>query len=189
MPYRKSPIHLDHIYHIYNRGVDKNNIFFQKSDWINFYFKMQKYFKPEYVSVLAYCLMQNHFHLLIYAHSDQFVSKALQPFFVSYVTTINKYQKRVGPLFQGPFKSKEVDSDESLLHLSRYIHRNPVEAGIVLNPDEWRHSSFPVYKGLRRDGFVKTDMILDIMGGLVFYEKFVEDYSSMVLDKSLTFDG
>ena len=186
MPYRKSPIQIDHIYHIYNRGVDKNNIFFGKSDWINFYLKMQRYFKPEYVSVLAYCLMHNHFHFLVYVHSDQFVSKALQPFFGSYVATINKYQKRVGPLFQGSYKSKEVDSEESLLHLSRYIHRNPVEAGIVMKPEDWSYSSYPVYKGLRRDAFVKTDMILAIIGGSDYYEEFVEEYSDKELDKSLT---
>jgi REP element-mobilizing transposase RayT len=188
MPYRKSPIQIDQIYHLYNRGVDKNNIFFQKSDWEHFYHKMQYYFKPKHVSVLAYCLMPNHFHLLIEVHSEQLISKVLQPFFASYVTSVNKYHQRVGPLFQGPFKSKEVDSDQSLIHLSRYIHRNPVEAGIITDINEWRYSSYPVYSGQKNDEFIKTDLILSIMGGVILYEKFVLDYSKNELDKNLTID-
>lgn len=188
MPYRKSPIQIDYIYHLYNRGVDKNNIFFHKSDWEYFTLKMHHYFKPEHVSILAYCLMPNHYHLLVDVHTDQFITKVLHPFFASYVISVNKYQNRVGPLFQGPYKAKEVDSEQSLLHLSRYIHRNPVEAGLVSDPIDWSYSSYPIYSGKKDDALVNTELILSLMGGFTNYEKFVLEYSKYELDRNLTID-
>jgi len=188
MPYRKSPIQIDHIYHLYNRGVDKSKIFFRKSDWEYFILKMHHYFKPEYVSVLAYCLMPNHYHLLVDIHTEQFISKVIHPFFSSYVISVNKYQNRVGPLFQGPFKAKEIDSDESLLHLSRYIHLNPVEAGLVSHPNEWNYSSYLAYSGKKDEPFINSDLILSMMNGFTNYEKFVLEYSINELDRNLAID-
>lgn len=173
MPFRKKPIVPDKIYHIYNRGVDKRPIFLNKNDWEFFYAKMRDYFKPEHASLLAFCLMPNHYHLIVLTHSKEFSLKVMQPFMLSFVKRINKKYQRAGTLFQGPFQSKVVESEGSLLQLSRYIHLNPVKAKLVDKPEDWEYSSYRDYIGYRKNNFIRTDIILSLMGNPELYQKFV----------------
>ena len=137
----------NNIYHIYNRGVNRQNIFFQKANWVHFIKLTKKYFTPELVDVIAYCLMPNHFHFLFNVKCDNFGKKYMMPFLVSYTKSINRQENRVGPLFQGAYQAKVVDSDESVLHLSRYIHLNPLQAGLVDQAEQWMFSSYQDYLG------------------------------------------
>ena len=80
--------------------------------------------------------MPTHYHLLVYLKIDSLSKQIMQPFGLSYTKAINRQQRRVGSLFQGPFQAVWVDRDEYLLHLSRYIHVNPVTAGMVAWPED-----------------------------------------------------
>lgn len=150
-------------YHIFNRGVEKRPIFTEKRDYVRalstiFYYKHAhppvKYSKylstprdqrselneilnksPKDVTILAYCLMPNHFHFLIRQESDIGISQFLSKFSNSYTKYFNTKHTRVGPLLQGTFKAVIVDSEEQLIHLSRYIHINPVVSSIIKKTD------------------------------------------------------
>lgn len=103
--------------------------------------------------------MPNHYHLLIQATTDA-VSHAMQRFGISYTKAINKRFDRVGAVFQGAFRTKEVENDEYLLHLSRYIHLNPVRAGLVAAADEWAFSSYRDFLGLRNGTLPQPHLVL-----------------------------
>ncbi|NJL48398.1 MAG: hypothetical protein HC929_14100 [Leptolyngbyaceae cyanobacterium SM2_5_2] len=93
------------------------------------------------LDVLAYCLMPNHYHLLVQCKTQD-VSGAMMRLSVAYTKAMNRRYNRVGALFQGQFQSIGVESDEYLYHLTRYIHLNPVKAGIVAHPKDWEFSSY-----------------------------------------------
>ena len=148
-------------YHIYNRGVNYQPIFFNRGNWVFFLRRLRENLVDGAAEVIAYCLMLNHYHFLMRVQTEDFGKNVMQPFTVSYTKAINKQQGRVGPLFQGPFQAKIVKEDRYLLHLSRYIHLNPVSAGLVKNPADWEFSSYQEYTGLRAGTLPKTDLVLN----------------------------
>ena len=124
--------------------------------------------------------MPNHYHLLICIKAEHdFSRKVMQPFGTSYTKAINAQEKRVGPLFQGRFKSIHVDDEAYLLNLTRYIHRNPVDAGLVDKPQDWPYSSYLDYAGLRDGSLPKTSVILDQFESVSVYCDYVEDENGM----------
>ncbi|MCP4289087.1 MAG: transposase [Gammaproteobacteria bacterium] len=171
---RKVKLIPGHYYHVYNRGVNRGKIFFQRANWIFFLKRLRHYCQPESADILAYCQMPTHYHLLIYNKSEQFGKKVMQPFTVSYTKAVNKQQDRVGPLFQGPFQAICVDNDAYLHHLTRYIHLNPVMAGHVAHPADWEFSSYPDYIGMRNGTLPTTQWILNQFPGRQAYRDFVE---------------
>jgi REP element-mobilizing transposase RayT len=159
MPYRKFQFVAEQYYHLYNRGNNFQTIFFEQENYLYFLSLIRKYLTPEDVEVIAYCLMPNHYHLLVYLHSDD-LSKCMQPLLLAYTKAINKRFNRVGALFQGRFKGKWIDRNAYLLHLSRYIHHNPVTAGLVSKPEDWEFSSYRDYIGIRAGTLPDPDIIL-----------------------------
>jgi REP element-mobilizing transposase RayT len=141
-------------FHLYNRGVNRQEIFFAQMNYHYFLMKVEQYLMP-IVDIIAYCLMPNHYHLLICVKdtSEVFktseVSRAMMRLSVSYTKTINLLYDRVGPLFQGAFQAKMVDSEDYLWQLIGYIHLNPVESRLVDDPGDWRYSSYLLIKDLR----------------------------------------
>lgn len=144
MTARSIPNEVDAIYHIYNRGVNKERIFFSENNYEYFTYKMAYPFREKGI-ILAYCLMPNHFHLLVRITSPDFVKNGLQPFMIAYTRAINNEQDRVGPLFQGHYQSTLINEDAYLLECVKYIHLNPVKAGLVKKPQDWDHSSYRQY--------------------------------------------
>ncbi len=138
------PFEAHRFYHIYNRANGSEILFKEER---NFYFFMQKYkqhIHPQ-VSTLAYCLMPNHFHLLISTgdHKQaQGLSKSFSNMFSAYTQSYNKVYKRTGSLFQKNFKRKRVDSELYLKKLINYIHFNPVIHGFTNAPGQWKYSSY-----------------------------------------------
>ncbi len=163
-------------YHIYNRGINRQPIFFCDENWGFFIKRLREYCSPEFIDMVAYCLMPTHYHLMVYLKTDELSSKIMQPFTISYTKAVNRQQERTGPVFEGRFKALLIDKDEYLLHLSRYIHLNPVIAGRVEYPAEWMFSSYRDYIGLRQGTFPKTDFILSQFSSRQMYAKFVESY-------------
>ncbi len=133
-------------YHIYNRGTDKRKTFLKNADYKRFIVGMEIFNssyrvthafrqlvevspRPEdrLVNIVAYCLMPNHFHFLLRQVKEDGVSKFMQKLLTGYTMYFNKRYERTGVLFQGIFKSKHINTDRYLLHVSRYIHLNPLE--------------------------------------------------------------
>lgn len=169
----------DFLYHVYNRGNRKQDIFIGDRDYLKFLKKTKEYKDNFDINILAYCLMPNHFHLLLKQNSEVSVSDFMLRLGTSYAKYFNIKYDQVGSLFQGRFKAKLVESDEYLLELSRYIHRNPLEIqlstpGVELADYRW--SSYTVYLNGIKDELADTSIILD------YFEKDNSngDYSTFV---------
>jgi len=134
-------------YHVFNRGANKEKIFFGSDNYRFCLGLVDKYRKENGVSVMAFCLMPNHYHFLTCQDKGGSISKFLQSTFNSYTQAVNIQQHRSGTLFQGRAKAKRVGDDLTALHLVRYLHLNPVEAGIVDTPDAWEYSDYCVWCG------------------------------------------
>jgi REP element-mobilizing transposase RayT len=146
------------LYHITGRGNERKNIFFTKKD----YEKFREYIRSaslRYGFILhCYVLMRNHYHLVGETPKAN-ISAVMHYINTSYTTYINKKRGRSGHLFQGRYKSVLVDRDSYLLELSRYVHLNPVRAGIVEKPDKYLWSSYRAYIDSSRDDIVHRDFI------------------------------
>ena len=174
MPYRKITFRAGQVYHIFNRGVNRQPIFFCPENWGFMVRLLRRYFRPDLIDIIAYCLMPNHYHLLVCLKVDNLSRRVMQPFGVSYTKAVNKQQGRVGPVFQGPFQAVQVDGNEQLVHLSRYIHLNPVCAGLVAAPEAWAFSSYRDYVGLRQGTLPRPDDVLALFPSREAYRTFVE---------------
>jgi putative transposase len=149
----RSPRIAGETYHLYNRDVDRQEVFFERENYLFFLRRLRRHLVGQTsevleTSIIAYCLMPDQFHLLVQPHHDQ-LSRQMQRLLISYTKAINERYGRVGPLFQGQFQAVHVESSRSLTHLSRYIHLNPVTAGLVARPEEWEYSSYREYLGVR----------------------------------------
>lgn len=196
------------IYHVYNRGVEKRTIFEDEYDYrvflncfkeallppeklpktpIEFTLKgdtfkgvpkrVKNFFGA--IDLLAYCLMPNHFHLLIKQQNNRVIDSFMRSIATRYSIYFNKRYKRVGPLFQGAYKAALIVSDVYLLHLSRYIHRNPLK---IMTDLVNCYSSYAEYLGKRKIEWVKPEIILasfqptqlPFLRHINSYKKFVE---------------
>ncbi|MBM3150826.1 MAG: transposase [Chloroflexi bacterium] len=164
-------------YHIYNRGVNREPIF--RADR-NYYFLLQRFkenLPDNQVSAIAYCLMPNHYHFLLRQDGEIPISALMQAVFNSYTKAFNKAYARSGTLFEGPFRAVGVDTYEYLLHLCRYIHRNPLEAGLVNHPANWVFSNYLEWIGKRQGSLVEHEFVQENFPDPAEYEGFVLDYT------------
>lgn len=131
-------------YHIYNRGNNKEKIFFEDDNYSYFLKQFAKYLSSV-CEVYAYCLMPNHFHFFIKVIDKDNFNKGIKNFFISYSKSINKSYGRVGSLFQGRYKAVEISSDSYYTRIITYIHQNPVAAGLVKCLEDYKYSSYKAY--------------------------------------------
>lgn len=148
------------VYHVYNRGNRKQIIFNDNKDYKKYLERLREYKKKHNASVLAYCLMPNHLHLLIRQNGPQPLSLLMQRLHTSYSMHYNKRYETVGHVFQDRSYFKIVDKDEYLMHLSRYIHLNP--QGIVSKLPSYKWSSYPEYIGEIEDPIADTKFVLSM---------------------------
>jgi REP element-mobilizing transposase RayT len=132
----------DHFYHVFNRGSRSEEIFFSDANYQYFLRLIAKNASTHLVYIVAYCLMPNHYHLVLQQKVTGSISKLIQSVMTSYVQAINKKYNTNGSLFQGKAKSKLIDSDEYVLQVIRYIHLNPVSAKLVQAPEDWPFSDY-----------------------------------------------
>jgi REP element-mobilizing transposase RayT len=173
---RKTKFIAGNYYHILDRGNERKQIFFENENYLFFLRRLKTGVDKSQVKVICYCLMPNHFHLILQETGDDAISNLMMSLQISYAKAINKRYNRVGHLFQGPFKSIHIDKDEYLLHLSRYLHMNPVTAGLVVQPEEWEFSSCRDYIGLRNGRLPDTEIILSQFPDKEAYRQFVLEY-------------
>lgn len=193
----------DQIYHVFNRGVERRPTFTNKRelqralDTLKYYqysklpFKLSRFLlleenkkqevlfslKDKQIEILAYCLMPNHFHFLLKQNQENGISNFVSNFTNSYTKFFNTRNERIGPLFQGRFKAVIVESDEQLIHLSRYIHLNPVTA-FLMKPEnlaDYSWSSFPEFINLSSENITNKNIILEFFPSVSKYKQFVID--------------
>lgn len=197
-------------YHAYNRGVEKRRIFENTQDYKVFLKYLKEYLSPpslkddvkrkftvkdtvfkgvprqpnnyyKEIELISFCLMPNHFHFLIRQNNKGTMKKFLHSLLLRYSMYFNRKYSRVGPLFQGRYKAVLISKDPYLLHLSRYIHLNPLEYTKDITK---AYSSYTDYLGLRNTLWVKPDMILSFFSQAKLpelekvntYKDFVEKY-------------
>ena len=162
MSYRQAVFANDQFYHVFNRGVEKRKTFIDKRDYSRFVDSL-KYYRardqhirfsfrgriagenkpgPLFAEVVSYCLMPNHFHILLKQVNDNGITMFLSKLTNSYTKYFNTRYKRVGPLFQGSFKAVRIKSDEQLVHTCRYIHLNPLIDYLGKNIRDYAYSSY-----------------------------------------------
>jgi putative transposase len=134
------------VYHVMLRGANKQEIFHDDADNMKFLDIVKKYKKESGMRVYAWCLMNNHVHLLVREVSEE-LSATMKRIGVSYASYYNWKYQTTGHLFQDRFRSESVESRLSFLKVIRYIHQNPVKAGIASGSAEWRWSSCAAFYG------------------------------------------
>ena len=189
------------IYHIYNRGVAKQNIFRDINDYqrlldnFGYYLdgitkkkisevpkkSLRKILKTKpkkpLVDNISFCLMPNHFHLMAKQLQEGGIPQFIRDALNSYSRYFNTKYERVGPIFQGRFKAVEVKDDDQLIHLSRYIHLNPFTAGIADAPENYIWSSFKLFIENQKTRISNPKLILEIIGSPKKYREFVQNYA------------
>lgn len=152
------------IYHICVRGNNRQDIFLDDKDREEYLMRVRHYEERYKMRIYAYCLMTNHVHLLIYDNNED-ISKFMQGLSLSYAMYFNKRHNRTGHLFQDRFTSVLVRSNAQLIQTSKYIHLNPVRAGIEQLPGKYKWSSYSIYSmGVDSRGIVDTLFIESLIG-------------------------
>ncbi len=205
---RKIPFISGEYYHVYNRGVDKRIIYLDDRDYFRFLKEMRfmnslnsvtNIYKKEHscetesrnfrkedeklVDIVAYCLMPNHFHLILRQVVDGGISKFMQKVAIGYTQFFNLKYARTGVLFQGAFKAKPTIENAYLLHLLRYIHQNPAElfggsdADLKSRLSLYKWSSLPFYLDETKRCIIKLskDIILKQFNDMVSFNSFIFD--------------
>ncbi len=132
-------------------------------------------FDPGTFSLACYCLMPNHFHLLIRQETEIPISKLILKVLTSYSMYFNRKYDHVGHVFQDRFKAVHITDDTQLLHVSAYIHQNPKVGKLVHNLRNWKYSSYPEYLGRSGDELCDKNILLEQFRSAREYERFVED--------------
>jgi len=163
-------------YHAMIRGVNKQIIFEEADDYKVFTKLLGRYGKECLLNMFAFCLMNNHVHIVL-----QETSESIAAFFrklnTSYAMYFNQKYGRCGHLFQDRFKSEPINSDAQLMQTIRYVHRNPVKAGICQSPEQYVFSSYPEYI-YKKASICDTKFIIDLFGSLESFVDFSEEESS-----------
>ena len=152
--------------HIYNRGASRQKIFSNHENYIFLLRKIKKYLPDYDLDFITYCLMPNHYHFLIRVNADNQLSPFLQRLFNGYSQAYNRQQNRSGTLFEGRAQYRLVDTTKYVLQLSKYVHLNPVSAGLVQRPEEWEFSNYREWIGIRNGSLVDLDFVRDFYPNL-----------------------
>jgi len=168
-------------YHLYNRGNNKDVIFFEAENYSYFLEQFKKHVLP-FCEVFSYCLMPNHFHFFIRVNDKELFERGIKNFFISYSKAINKKYNRVGTLFQGRYKVSEINSNSYFTKIIIYIHQNPVVAGLVKRMEDYKYSSYYAYLADKQTVINKEEAI-DWFGGL---ESFINHHKIVVKDEDLS---
>ncbi len=189
----------DAYYHIYNRGVEKRDIFIDKNDYAVFLSFIKRYLDttPEKdsrgniyknlsdsVELIAFCLMPNHFHLLLYQIEIDAITELMRAICSSYSMYFNQKYDREGTLFQGKYRAVSITNDDYLQYISRYIHRNPVG---YLN---YAWSSLRYWTGDKSASWINSDRLngsnkdkyLDYLKDSEEYTRSIEDISNIIME-------
>jgi REP element-mobilizing transposase RayT len=165
-----------HYYHFYNRGIQRMSLFREPDNYLYVLQKAKQYSRELDISVIAYCLLPNHYHFLVRQDSDTPASLIIQRTFNGYVKAYNRRYGSSGTLFEGPYKAKDVHDEAYALTLSRYIHANPVLHGIVPYVIGWPYSNYLEWTGERTGTLVDHSFVKAYYPDPADYAATVADY-------------
>lgn len=177
---RKPRIHYPGaVYHVILRGNAGQQIFFEDADRFRFYLFLQESVERFNYRIHGFCCMTNHIHLVVQV-SDKPLSLIMQNLSLRYTKWVNYTQGRTGHVFQGRYKAILLDADAYLLELVRYVHLNPVRAGVVPIPQEYPWSGHRAYLGNEALPWLTTETVLSLLGSRIdsarkAYRQFVAD--------------
>ena len=167
MPRRKPRLTAEHFYHLYNRGHNRQPIFFEEENYLYFLERFHRYLvESGQCDVVAFCLMPNHYHLVIQVRGGWF-TRAMQRFLISYTKAINKRYDRSGTLFGGRYQTKRISDTAQLNDLVAYVLANPAEAGLVENARDWPFAGTdwqPIAEQSRRRASARSEAIAAATG-------------------------
>ena len=162
-------------YHVFNRGINKQQIFFSDNDYYFFLKKLKSLQRKYDHSIYAFCLMPNHFHISIHTRKIP-ISKIMSSLTTSYSMYFNRTYSHFGPVFQNRFKSILIENGNYFLKLSKYIYLNPIKAGLTSDPILYKFSSIREALGKEPLNYLDYD-IARLIGETVKsqkeYEKFI----------------
>ncbi|MBK5213417.1 MAG: transposase [Flavobacteriaceae bacterium] len=166
---KQDVIELGTAYHIFNRGNNRENIFFEDKNYLYFLHLLKTHIFP-IADIYAYCLLKNHFHLLLRIKDENEVLErfkdkpylAFSNMFNAYTKAINKMYSRSGSLFQEHLKRKRINDEKHLIKVLAYIHLNPVKHGFTEDYKEYPHSSFKAFVS-NKDSNIDKRTIFDLI--------------------------
>ena len=224
MPGRSNPLVTGEMYHVFNRGIDRRPTYTDKREYqralriISYYrfikpIKKLSYFlllssevqmailqemrvrNEKLVEILAFCLMPNHFHFLLKQLHQDGISKFIGNMENSYTRYYNTKNNRVGPLFLNQFKAIRIETYEQLLHVSRYIHLNPLTSFVIKDFSvlmDYPWSSLGEYMNMEENGICDQEIIMNSFKDKKAYSNFIKDQidyqRTLHLVKHLAFD-
>lgn len=148
-------IHLpDLIFHVLNRGNNRQAIFAENKDYLHYLAILKKYKEKFQFKIFAYCLMTNHIHMILQTSRYASISKIMQSITIAHTRHYHYTYQSSGYIWQGRFRSPLVSSDDYLLAAMRYVEQNPLRAGIVDNLDKYPWSSFTINTTIKQDALV-----------------------------------
>lgn len=163
-------------YHIYNRGARQGSIFREPANYPFVIGLLKRYAKEFSLIMISYCLMPNHYHLLVRQNGDVPAGLLPQRVFNSYSKAYNKRYQQSGTLFEHRYQAKAIHKYAYLLHLCRYIHANPVKDGLVTDPADWPYSNYLEWVGERNGALVDRQFVREQFPNPAEYRVFVLDY-------------
>jgi REP-associated tyrosine transposase len=162
------------LYHVIARGNQRQPTFLDDADYRAYLHRLALYRERYGMRLHAYCLMPNHVHLLVRT-ADMPLAKFMQGLQQSYTLRFNRAYGKVGHLFQGRYRAIVCESEEYLLTLVRYIHLNPVRAGLTARPEGYPYSGHRAYLTARGTALLDPAPVLNLLGGSAAYARFVSD--------------
>ena len=162
------------LYHVIVRGNQRQKTFTSEDDYRAYLERLAKYRKQYGYTVYAFCLMSNHVHLLVQSSATP-LAKFMQGLQQSYTQYFNRRHKKSGHLFEGRYKAILCQEDPYLLELIRYLHLNPVRAGIVRRAEHYEYSGHHAYLQGKTTEIVEPARVLRMLGGSRGYQRFVND--------------
>jgi len=176
MPQKRPEYFPGGVYHIYNRGAHQVSIVRETANFLFILRKMKRYSRQFNLTLIAYCLMYNHYHFLIRQDGAYPAGLLPQRVFNSYSKAYNKRYNHSGTLFEGPYKVKPVIDENYMLHLCRYMHANPVKDGLVAHSSDWPYSNYLEWVGLREGSLVDREFVNRHFPSAAAYAEFVAEY-------------
>lgn len=190
MPLRQVVAAEGEYYHVYNRGALRTILYYSPKMYTMFLSLMTMYAEVCKISVIALCLMPNHFHILIRVNEGGRADRFLMLLCGVYSKRINKDLRRTGTIYEGRYKIKHVKTDSYFKCLCKYIHRNPVKAGLVSHPGSWMYSNYAECVSERDFITAEHKMVHDVFGNAQEYARYVltDLHSTKIDDEDLAKD-
>ena len=204
---RKIEFKNNEYYHVYNRGVEKRDIFLEDYDFLRFLKSLKEFNRTDLigsifeqnirekkapfgnpvsklVEIIAYCVNPNHYHLILKQLEDKGIEKFMHKIGLGYAKYFNNKYKHSGVVFQGRFQAIHIDSNEYLLYLSAYVNKNNFIHGY--NKTDWKYSSLLDYMGKRNGSLCSKEEVLGQFRNAKDYEEFIKDNSLYLKEKKIS---